>query len=121
MSRYWEKEIPKVKDKVESLHTKFIKTKTEIRRLQAQREKEKWVKAMARGSGPNRVRLKPQVPIYGKVTVDQDELDAAGLPPKFTLFRKPQMDDIKIQGDICDTKIRWNGRGQLVVEEGNVV
>ena len=121
VSRYWEKEIPKVKDKVESLHTKFIKTETEIRRLQAQREKEKWVKAMARGSGPNRVRLKPQVPIYGKVTVDQDELDAAGLPPKFTLFRKPQMDDIKIQGDICDTKIRWNRRGQLVDEEGNVV
>ena len=70
MSRYWEKEIPKVKDKVESLHTKFIKTETEIRRLQAQREKEKWVKAMARGSGPNRVRWKPQVPIYWKVTVD---------------------------------------------------
>ena len=76
---------------------------------------------MAKGSGPNRKRIKIEVPVYVEVKVDEDEKNAASLPPKFTLFKKLLMDEIKVQGDICDTKIRGNRKGQRVDEKGDMI
>ena len=120
-SRYWGKEIPRINEKVEKLHTKFVKSEEEVKCLLQLKEKEQWARAMAKGSGPSRKRLKIEVPIYGEVQVDEDEKNAASLPPKFTLFKKLLMEEIKVQRDICNTKIRWNRKGQLVDEKGDVI
>ena len=74
-------------------------------------ENEQWAKAMAKGSGPSKKGLKIAVPIYGEVQVDEDEKNAASLTPKFTLFKKLLMEEIKVKEDICNTMIRWNRKG----------
>merc|ERR1711954_1791 len=121
MSRYWGKEIPRINEKVEKLHTKFVKYEDDIKYLLQLKEKEQWARAMVKGSGPSRKRLKIEVPIYGEVQVDKDEKNAASLPPKFTLIKKLLMEEIKVERTICNTKIRWNRKGQLVDEKGGVI
>ena len=88
MSRYWGKEIPRINEKVEKLHTKFVKSEEEVKCLLQLKEKEQWARAMVKGSGPSRKRLKIEFPIYGEVQVDEDEKNAASLPPKLTLFQE---------------------------------
>ena len=86
-SRYWGRKIPRINQKVEKLHMKSVKSEEEVKSLLQLKEKEQWARAMAKGSGPNRKRIKIEVPIYGEVKVDEDKKNAASLPPNFTLFR----------------------------------
>merc|ERR1711954_15631 len=64
MSWYWGKEIPRINEKVEKIHTKFVKSEEEVKYKLQLKEKEQWVRAMAKGPGPSRKTLKIEVTIY---------------------------------------------------------
>ena len=65
--------------------------------------------------------------MYGKVELDEQELDALKLPPKTAVYSKIKMKDIRLQEDICSNKQRWGRigmlrdmKGTLIVEEEEV-
>ena len=73
---------------------------------------------MATASGDKRIRYSVVIPIYGGAEIDSDERCALSLPPKFTLFPKISLQDVRVEGETCDTKIRWNRRDKEIDERG---
>ena len=50
MSRYLGKEIPRINEKVEKLHTKIVKSEEEVKCLSQLKEEERCARAVAKGS-----------------------------------------------------------------------
>ena len=67
---------------------------------------QEWAQRMAT-EDKSRERIKVIVPIYGNVQVDQEELDAMSLNPKFTQYQEVEMADVDLEKEVCNTKIRW--------------
>merc|ERR1711954_427758 len=67
---------------------------------------QEWAQRMAT-EDRSRERIKVIVPVYGNVQVDQEELDAMSLNPKFTQYQEVQMSDVDLEKEVCNTKIRW--------------
>ena len=67
-----------------------------------------------------RTRYVCKIPIYGGCVVSEDELNAARLGPKFTLFPKVKIEGVKWNSSIKNTKIRW-GRIARLTENGDVI
>ena len=100
----WKKGMSKIDRKVAWCRRKFVKM------TDSETEREKWLDRVARGSGKERVRVVPEVPIFGDVQppLDEDELNALKLPPKHTLYPKVTEEEIRLQSDITNTKARWD-------------
>ena len=62
---------------------------------------------MAKGTGTTR-DFSRQVPIYGDVQLDSDELSALALPPKFCTLARLLEKDARFEGCLCTTKARWS-------------
>merc|ERR1711954_415411 len=73
---------------------------------------QEWAQRMAT-EDRSRERIKVIVPIYGNVQVDQEELDAMSLNPKFTQYQKVQMSDVDLEKEVCNTKIRWKEQEKI--------
>ena len=52
----------------------------------------------------------PEVPVYGEVSLDDDELNILRKPPKFAMFGKVEMFSIRQEIQIANTKLRWHRR-----------
>ena len=76
-----------------------------------------WIEEVSGGSGPERKRIKIKVPIYGDISLSQEETDALKLPPNFKLFPKDGKREVQIQAEACRTKSRWDRR-RRVMEKG---
>ena len=61
------------------------------------------------------------VPTYGDITLDEDEEAVLSLPPKFAMFRKFTLEDIKIRQEVADIKARWDRRNRDWSPEGKEV
>ena len=52
----------------------------------------------------------PKVPVYGEVSLDEDELAILRKPPKFAMYGQLQMIDIHCEVQAANAKIRWHRR-----------
>ena len=75
-----------------------------------------WLEDIAHGDGRENVKTPPQVPQYGVIEppLDEDELAAAGMPPKFATLGKISRSKGKHEAVTSQTKQRWSRR-----REGN--
>ena len=64
---------------------------------------------MARGTGTNR-DFSRQVPVYGNIQLDTDEISALALPPKYCTLAKLLDRDARFESCLCTTKARWSRR-----------
>ena len=83
----------------------------------------KWAKRIAQGSEQTfeGKEGKADVVIYGGVKLDSDEIAAATLSPKFLQYPELSKDELVLQQNVCDTKIRWKRRGDLIDSKGHVI
>ena len=80
---------------------------------------EMWAHRVSEGRENNRPRIQVEVPIYGKMRpFDQDEINVMKLPPKWALFPKIQMEDIKIAYNCANTKSRYDRMNRDFDKEG---
>ena len=90
-----------------------------------------WAKRMSKPN-PERTKICVDVPIFGNVTVDSEERDALCLNPKFIEYGKISMEDIEVDKEVCNTKVRWREKEKIyqrnerqsvriVMKDGNVV
>ena len=67
------------------------------------------MKRLAEGSGHQRKRVDPEIPVYGKVNLlHSDELAVLKLPPKWALFPVVKMQDVKIKHSCAKFKARYD-------------
>ena len=52
-----------------------------------------------------------KIPVYGGVSIDEDEATTCRLPPKFTMFSKIEEGRCKMERLMAHTKTRWSRRG----------
>ena len=72
-----------------------------------------------RGRGKDRKRIKIKIPVYGKIDLDEDETDALSIPPKFALFQKLNILDLRHQQQVRDAKVRYGMMDRDFDLEGN--
>ena len=118
ISRRWTTETERIREKVERLCKKIHNS--ERYRESERGSKENWLLRMADGSGTDRHRYTVEVLVLGDVSMDEDEHNAASLPPKFTTFPKVTIEDAKVQTLVADSKSRW-GRSDKLMEAGDIV
>ena len=61
------------------------------------------------------------VPVYGDVVIDQDEEACLKLPGKFRFFDKIKIEDIRLQIEVANSKIRWFRMSKEVDREGDII
>ena len=71
-----------------------------------------WAKRMSKPN-PERTKICVDVPIFGNVTVDSEERDALCLNPKFIEYGKIRMEDIEVDKEVCNTKVRWREKEKI--------
>ena len=56
------------------------------------------MRRIATGRGRNKERIKVEVPVIGEVSppLDEDELAALRLPPKFAIYEDIHMEDVQL-------------------------
>ena len=99
-------------DKVENLVKKH--RKSTVRKDKIGRSK--WIQRMAKGSGKERT-FTNKVPIYGNITLDDDELSVLNLPPKLCTLPKITTEGAEYEGVLCNVKLRWSRRQTGSLEE----
>ena len=110
----WSKGNSRIQKKVDWLERKFRKKMDEDAAQQ-------WVSKMAEGNGRMRERIKVDVPVYGGAKVDQDERDCLSLPIKHCMYPEVTVHDMKLQSNICHTKVRWDRRDRDFTPQGDEV
>ena len=71
--------------------------------------------------GENRERVKVEIPIFGKIDLDQDDRDAMSLPPKTAECAMVTEDEMEVQKEVYKAKIRYGRRDKLIGEDGKIV
>ena len=117
---YWEREKVRTRDKCTWLQKKYTRKIPNNREAKGEDE-ETWIQRIARGRGPDRKRVKIEIPVYGGVVLDQDERDALSLPPKFAQYEKVRLLKLKHQQFVRDTKLRYSMKDRDFDLEGNDV
>ena len=113
----WDKGQEKIRRKCEWLQQKIRKP---LQKVEIDTE-EDWIRRLAQGRGKARKRIKIQIPVYGGVTLDDNERDALSLPPKFAQYEKLRMTKIKHQQFIRNSKLRFSMRDRDYNEKGEDV
>merc|ERR1711954_608176 len=103
----WERGLKEIEKKVSWRVRKIkgVKRKKEKQEGEKLSEEER-VNEMAAGN-KERKRIVVEVPVIGDVEVDEDELNAARMPPKFVTYGKVKKRNVKLEKMISDTKMRW--------------
>ena len=83
--KIWNQGTKRMEKKVAWLKEKYSPKVAEIQRVNSM---ESWIARMSKGSGKNRTRAKIEVPIFGDIQLEEDELQVLKLNPKFRLFPK---------------------------------
>ena len=115
----WEKGMKRIRERVRWAIEKFTIPPDKV-----EGSFEEWIGNIAEGNREERERIKRQVPVYG-VSLDEDEQDCLALPPKFCLFPKVEVDELRLEQSIGNIKSRWDRernrdfdlRGNEVTEE----
>ena len=78
---------------------------------------------IAEGRGTKRERIRVKVAVYGNIQppLDQDELNAASLNPKYRLYPRVKKDNVKLNMRAGETKKRWGRINKLLDGQGNIV
>ena len=80
---------------------------------------EEWARRVSEGSGRSRVRVCPDVPIYGEVRqFDEDEKAIMRLPPKWALFPMVKLEDVKVSKGCANAKARTIGEIEILIQKG---
>ena len=76
------------------------------RRQELQDLRDFWLEETV-GKGKNADVLDNNIPVYGNVKLDSDEVACLSLGPKFNNFPVLSLEDIKLEGVLTHTKARW--------------
>ena len=95
--------MDKSKKKISFLKKKYIKQEIS--------PADEWVEDIIRGFGKERERFKLEIPIYGDISLDEDERNAMVLPPKTAVITEGEME---VQEEVCKAKIRYGRRNKLI-------
>ena len=68
-----------------------------------------------------RKRVIVEVPVYGRVALDPDEIAALSISPKFKLYPKVTLEEVQLQTQVMNAKIRWFRTGRDVDPKGEVI
>ena len=92
-TKSWNKGLKRIEQKADWLERKFAKH--EIRTETQSENFEEWLTRISKGSGRNRVKLNVEIPVFGEIQFDQDELQVLKLNPKYRLFPKVTKSDVR--------------------------
>ena len=76
-------------------------------------------KRLAKASVKRR-RMKIDIPIHGRVSMDEDELNAIRVNPKFTEYQKINEAEIEVDKEIPNTKQMWAEREKVQKQKEEV-
>ena len=113
--KIWSTGVQKVQEKVKWLEYKILGIES---RGTSAESRSQWISRLSIGAAEDRKRYRCDIPLYGGVVVDQDEENAAKLGPKFTLYPKIKIENVKWASMCKDTKIRW-GRKLRLIDKGS--
>ena len=92
-----------LKNRVKDSQTEDLET---CRRQELENLREQWLESIV--NTQEETIPPPNVPIYGQVELDRDEIACAMLPPKYTSYPVLNPSNMKFEGICTNTKVRWS-------------
>ena len=96
-------------DKITRLESRHCKGCKEMSNESREQMRDKWVCRIAAGTGNPRGN-ETDTPVYGNVTLDQDEKAYINMAPKYCLYKKLEIEESLYDRTLCNTKLRWGRR-----------